>query len=145
MLKVFWNYFSQIDPDVIMGHDLVDFTLDVLLTRMSKHNVDNWSRLGRLKRKFMPKLKVCNLLTFLIFSERNRSTFYKKSPAFYNGTRTDWCENSVPPLCFSFTVKHWKICKKYFLAVFEETEEAFESECEFLILSNLNINVVFDL
>ena len=50
-----------------MGHDLVDFTLDVLLTRMSKHNVDNWSRLGRLKRKFMPKLKVCNL--FVNFSD----------------------------------------------------------------------------
>jgi len=57
LLKFFLAKLAQIDPDVIMGHDLVDFTLDVLLTRMSKHNVDNWSRLGRLKRKFMPKLK----------------------------------------------------------------------------------------
>jgi DNA polymerase alpha subunit A len=38
------------DPDVIVGHNFLGFDLDVLLHRMKAHNVDGWSRLGRLRR-----------------------------------------------------------------------------------------------
>ena len=49
---------NKIDPDVIVGHDVATFDLDVLLHRFSVNKVDNWSRLGRLRRTNMPQSKV---------------------------------------------------------------------------------------
>jgi DNA polymerase alpha subunit A len=46
----------QEDPDVILGHNIAGFDLDLLLTRMSAHKINSmWSKLGRLKRNKMPK------------------------------------------------------------------------------------------
>ena len=45
------------DPDVIVGHNVIDFDLDVLLQRMKHHKVTNWSCLGRLKRSEWPKMQ----------------------------------------------------------------------------------------
>ncbi|TPX37489.1 DNA-directed DNA polymerase [Synchytrium microbalum] len=47
----------KMDPDVIVGHNFLGFDLDVLLHRMKAHNVSEWSRLGRLRRKEWPKLQ----------------------------------------------------------------------------------------
>lgn len=47
---------AKIDPDVIVGHDLLGFDLDVLLHRIKACNIPHWSRIGRLKRSVMPKL-----------------------------------------------------------------------------------------
>lgn len=43
------------DPDVVVGHDLVAGDLDVLVARLRQLNVDNWSRIGRLRRQHMPR------------------------------------------------------------------------------------------
>ena len=45
----------QLDPDVIVGHDVVGYDMDVLLHRIAAIKISNWSRVGRLKRATMPK------------------------------------------------------------------------------------------
>ncbi|KAI8588729.1 DNA polymerase family B-domain-containing protein [Geranomyces variabilis] len=45
------------DPDIIVGHNFIDFDLDVLLHRMQANKVPHWSKLGRLHRKKWPKLQ----------------------------------------------------------------------------------------
>ncbi|KAI8907620.1 DNA polymerase family B-domain-containing protein [Powellomyces hirtus] len=45
------------DPDIIVGHNFIDFDLDVLLHRMKANNILHWSKLGRLNRKKWPKLQ----------------------------------------------------------------------------------------
>ena len=47
----------KIDADVIVGHDILGFDLDVLLHRIKENNIPNWSRIGRLRRTEMPKLQ----------------------------------------------------------------------------------------
>ncbi|KAH6570971.1 hypothetical protein BASA60_007400 [Batrachochytrium salamandrivorans] len=47
----------QLDPDVLVGHNIVDFDLDVLLHRMKLHNTQNWSRIGRLRRSIWPVMQ----------------------------------------------------------------------------------------
>uniref|UniRef100_A0A8C4X2G6 DNA polymerase n=1 Tax=Eptatretus burgeri TaxID=7764 RepID=A0A8C4X2G6_EPTBU len=44
------------DPDVIVGHDIVGFDLDVLLQRMAACKVPHWSKIGRIKRTTMPHI-----------------------------------------------------------------------------------------
>jgi DNA polymerase alpha subunit A len=48
---------QSIDPDVIVGHNFLGFSLDVLLHRMQAQKIVGWSRLGRLRRNLMPKLQ----------------------------------------------------------------------------------------
>jgi DNA polymerase alpha subunit A len=48
---------QKFDPDVIVGHNVIDFDLDVLLQRMKSNKVDFWSRIGRLRRTVWPKLQ----------------------------------------------------------------------------------------
>ncbi len=39
------------DPDVLVGHNFIGFTLDVLLHRMKSHKMEkSWSKIGRLRR-----------------------------------------------------------------------------------------------
>ncbi|KND02063.1 DNA polymerase (pol2) [Spizellomyces punctatus DAOM BR117] len=45
------------DPDIIVGHNFIDFDLDVLLHRMKWHKVDQWSKIGRLRRTKWPHLQ----------------------------------------------------------------------------------------
>lgn len=40
----------KIDPDIIVGHDITSFDLDVLIHRLLVGKVQNWSKIGRLKR-----------------------------------------------------------------------------------------------
>ncbi|KAJ3276787.1 DNA-directed DNA polymerase alpha catalytic subunit pol1 [Terramyces sp. JEL0728] len=49
---------QRIDPDILVGHNFIDFDLDVLLQRMKVYNIPHWSRIGRLKRSVWPKLQV---------------------------------------------------------------------------------------
>ena len=44
------------DPDVIVGHEFLGVTLDVLLTRVRDLKADNWSRIGRFKRTRWPPI-----------------------------------------------------------------------------------------
>ncbi|ORX60398.1 hypothetical protein DM01DRAFT_1380740 [Hesseltinella vesiculosa] len=48
---------QRYDPDVIVGHDFSGFTLDILLRRMKDLQVPFWDKIGRLRRKSMPKLQ----------------------------------------------------------------------------------------
>ena len=45
----------KLDPDLIVGHDVLGFDLDVILHRISSQKVPHWSKIGRLKRSQMPK------------------------------------------------------------------------------------------
>ena len=49
--------FLKYDPDIIVGHNIIDFDLDVLLQRMKFNNAPFWSRIGRLRRTNWPKLQ----------------------------------------------------------------------------------------
>eukprot|EP00941_MAST-03F_sp_MAST-3F-sp1_P002310 g2310.t1 len=44
----------KIDPDVIVGHNIYGFSLDVMLHRMQACRVAGWSKLGRLRLRNMP-------------------------------------------------------------------------------------------
>lgn len=44
------------DPDVIVGHDFLGVSLDVLLHRMKELKADHWSRLGRFRRSKWPSI-----------------------------------------------------------------------------------------
>ncbi len=44
------------DPDVIVGHDFVGVSLDVLLRRMKDLKADHWSRVGRFRRSKWPNI-----------------------------------------------------------------------------------------
>ena len=55
LLTVLLAHVERIDPDVIAGHNIAGFDLDVLLHRMRFHKVAAWSKLGRLKRAAMPR------------------------------------------------------------------------------------------
>ncbi|KAG0269216.1 DNA polymerase alpha catalytic subunit [Actinomortierella ambigua] len=57
LLSVLLSRISSVDPDVIVGHNFVQFDLDVLLHRMKANKTKDWSRLGRLHRTVWPKLQ----------------------------------------------------------------------------------------
>ncbi|XP_076323971.1 DNA polymerase alpha catalytic subunit isoform X2 [Tachypleus tridentatus] len=59
----------KLDPDVIVGHDLYGFDLDILLHRVNANKIPHWSRIGRLKRSGMPQLGVTG----------HKNTFVEKS------------------------------------------------------------------
>uniref|UniRef100_A0A4W3HDI1 DNA polymerase alpha catalytic subunit n=1 Tax=Callorhinchus milii TaxID=7868 RepID=A0A4W3HDI1_CALMI len=46
----------KIDPDILVGHDIYGFDLDVLLQRINACKVPHWSKIGRLRRSVKPKL-----------------------------------------------------------------------------------------
>jgi DNA polymerase alpha subunit A len=57
LLSSLLNIIFRHDPDIIVGHNVIDFDLDVLLQRMKVNRIDFWSRLGRLRRTQWPKLQ----------------------------------------------------------------------------------------
>jgi DNA polymerase alpha subunit A len=44
------------DPDVIVGHDFLSVSLDILLNRMRELKTDHWSRIGRFRRSKWPNI-----------------------------------------------------------------------------------------
>ncbi|XP_072901729.1 DNA polymerase alpha catalytic subunit isoform X1 [Hemitrygon akajei] len=56
LLGFFLAKVHKIDPDVLVGHDIYGFDLDVLLQRINSCKVPHWSKIGRLRRSAMPKL-----------------------------------------------------------------------------------------
>ncbi|CAH2220565.1 DNA polymerase alpha catalytic subunit isoform X1 [Pelobates cultripes] len=56
LLGFFLAKIHKIDPDVIVGHDIYGFDLEVLLQRINACKVPFWSKIGRLRRSVMPKL-----------------------------------------------------------------------------------------
>jgi len=58
LLNLFLARVNKIDPDIVVGHDIASYDLDILLHRFSQNKVQNWSRLGRLRRTNIPQSKV---------------------------------------------------------------------------------------
>ncbi|KAM8977106.1 DNA polymerase alpha catalytic subunit [Pelodytes ibericus] len=56
LLGFFLAKIHKIDPDIIVGHDIYGFDLEVLLQRINSCKVPFWSKIGRLRRSVMPKL-----------------------------------------------------------------------------------------
>jgi hypothetical protein len=50
LLSLLLTLLFRADPDLLVGHDIANFDLPTLLFRLSAHKVENWSRIGRLKR-----------------------------------------------------------------------------------------------
>ena len=44
------------DPDVILGHEFLGVSLDVLLHRMRELKADHWSRIGRFRKAKWPPI-----------------------------------------------------------------------------------------
>jgi len=82
------------DPDVIVGHEFLGVSLDVLLHRMRDLKVEHWSRIGRFRRVRWPTIarqganikflngrllcdlasdvaKVCSILPFVVDTPNN--------------------------------------------------------------------------
>lgn len=55
LLSKFLALFEQIDPDVLMGHQLQDVDYSILLSRFKEKKTPGWHRIGRLKRTEWPK------------------------------------------------------------------------------------------
>ncbi|GAB1605260.1 DNA polymerase alpha catalytic subunit-like [Argonauta hians] len=55
VLGLFLAKIHKIDPDVIVGHDVLGFDMDILLHRISVNKIAYWSKVGRLKRSIIPK------------------------------------------------------------------------------------------
>eukprot|EP00937_MAST-01D_sp_MAST-1D-sp2_P000600 g600.t1 len=54
LLSYFLAKIHQADPDVIVGHNIHGFELDVILTRAFENKIPLWSKLGRLRRSKRP-------------------------------------------------------------------------------------------
>ena len=44
------------DPDIVVGHEFLGVSLDVLLKRMRDLKADHWSRIGRFRRSKWPNI-----------------------------------------------------------------------------------------
>jgi DNA polymerase alpha subunit A len=58
LLNFLMSLIIRYDPDVLAGHNFIDYDLDVLLHRMKELGVGQWSALGRLKRTEWPQLQL---------------------------------------------------------------------------------------
>jgi DNA polymerase alpha subunit A len=55
LLSKFLALFEKMDPDILMGHQLQEVDLGILLSRMREKKTPGWHRIGRLKRGEWPK------------------------------------------------------------------------------------------
>jgi DNA polymerase alpha subunit A len=55
LLSVFLAKLQQIDPDVLVGHQLQDVDYSILLNRLRERKTPMWHRIGRMKRNEWPK------------------------------------------------------------------------------------------
>jgi len=68
LLTFFLAKLSKIDPDMIIGHDICSYILSTLVSRLEANKIQNWSKIGRLRRTLFPKKVV---ITYI-----NVSTYY---------------------------------------------------------------------
>ncbi|KAJ8980711.1 hypothetical protein NQ317_019205 [Molorchus minor] len=50
LLNYFITQFARIDPDLVVGHDLQGYQINILSERLNKHDNQNFSKLSKLKR-----------------------------------------------------------------------------------------------
>jgi len=56
LLTFFTDTIYKADPDIIVGHEFLGVSLDVLLNRLRALKVEHWSRLGRFRRAKWPAI-----------------------------------------------------------------------------------------
>ena len=57
MLETFIARLYQIDPDLVISHNLCGSVIETLLARIQLLRISHWSRIGRLKRSQLPNRK----------------------------------------------------------------------------------------
>lgn len=57
LLTTFLDKFMNLDPDLVIGHDLINFDYETLVVRMKHLKVGDWSKLGRFRRTELPSTK----------------------------------------------------------------------------------------
>lgn len=67
LLGFFLAKLFKLDPDLLVGHDISGFDLEVLMHRIFVNKVPNWSRLGRLRRANPPQNQKVRKRHFKIF------------------------------------------------------------------------------
>eukprot|EP00483_Globobulimina_turgida_P000696 UN00696 len=87
LLTYFTLRIQQLDPDVIVGHKLYDFLLDVILHRMDKLNISMWSKIGRLRKGKIPFIRGRLMRKYLGCGRLFCDTFIS-SQEFINGMKT---------------------------------------------------------
>lgn len=60
LINQFINKVGNFDPDIIVGHNLYNGHLELILNRISRLKITNWSKIGRLKREALPKFLQSN-------------------------------------------------------------------------------------
>jgi len=55
MLTTLLTKITQLDPDVIVGHDIYGHTLDLIISRIRTYNISAISQMGRLRAASLPK------------------------------------------------------------------------------------------
>jgi len=68
LLTFFLAKLSKIDPDMIVGHDICSHVLSTLVNRLETNKIQNWSKIGRLRRTLFPKKVILiNMLIKIIY------------------------------------------------------------------------------
>merc|ERR1712157_408802 len=57
LLNWFLARMQNLDPDIIVGHNLLDSHFDLILRRCQKFKITNWPKLGRIKTTTMPEFR----------------------------------------------------------------------------------------
>uniref|UniRef100_A0A6G1SDH0 DNA polymerase n=1 Tax=Aceria tosichella TaxID=561515 RepID=A0A6G1SDH0_9ACAR len=57
LLTMFMEKFNQLDPDIVVGHDLLNYDFETLVRQMAINKVGVWDKLGRFKRNTLPSSK----------------------------------------------------------------------------------------
>lgn len=57
LLAAFIDKFANLDPDIVVGHDVMNFDFETLVARMRVTKLGLWSKLGRFNRKDPPSTK----------------------------------------------------------------------------------------
>jgi DNA polymerase alpha subunit A len=57
LLAAFMEKFNQLDPDIVVGHDLLNYDFETLVKQMNINKVGAWDKLGRFKRSTLPSSK----------------------------------------------------------------------------------------
>ena len=58
MLETFIAKLYQVDPDLVVSHNLCGSTIEILLARIQLLKISRWSSIGRLKRSSLPNRKI---------------------------------------------------------------------------------------
>jgi len=57
LLTSFMEKYSELDPDIVVGHDLLNFDFETLVRQMVANKMGTWSKLGRFKRSTLVSTK----------------------------------------------------------------------------------------